>query len=137
MRLVLGTKKGLLVLEKGAKHWRAQPLRHEGVHVSFAFFDGRTQTLWAALDHGHWGAKLSRSKDGGGTWQEVAAPKYDEKTSLTPVQKKKPSLVYMYFMGPGRKEEPRRLYVGTVPGGLFVSEDDGATFTLVESLWDH
>ena len=37
-----------------------------------------TGTMWAALDHGHWGAKLSRSKDGGASWSEVAPPKYPE-----------------------------------------------------------
>ena len=137
MRLVLGTKKGILVLEKGARGWRSNPLRHEGAHVSFGFFDARTDTLWAALDHGHWGAKLSRSKDGGSTWEEVAAPRYDENMALTPCKKQKPTLRYIYYLGAGRKEEPGRLYMGTVPGGLFVSEDGGASFSFVQSLWDH
>jgi hypothetical protein len=135
--LILGTKKGLLVVEKGSRSWRTKPLQHPGVHCSFAFHDQRTGTLWAALGHGHWGGKLSRSKDGGSTWEEVPAPKYPEGAMATPCQKKPASLFYVYNMGPGRKQEPNRLYLGTVPGGLFTSEDGGATFRLDEALWTH
>jgi photosystem II stability/assembly factor-like uncharacterized protein len=134
--LVLGTKKGVLVLEKGARSWRARPLQHEGITCSFAFHDARTSTLWAALGHGHWGAKLSRSTDGGSTWAEVPAPRYPEDAAVTMCKKAKPVLQYMYVMSPGRKAEPARLYVGTVPGGLFQSDDSGASFSLVSSLWN-
>src|SRR5438270_12251191 len=40
-------------------------------------------------------------------------------------------------MAPGRKYEPQLLYFGSVPGGLFVSEDGGASFSLVDALWNH
>ncbi len=96
--LILGTKKGLLVVEKGARAWRTRPLQHAGIHVSYAWNDARTDTLWAALGHGHWGGKLSKSTDGGATWTEVAAPKYPEGAMATPCQKKPASLFYMYFM---------------------------------------
>lgn len=135
--LIVGTKKGLVVLDAGAKGWRCRPIAHAGIHVSYAFHDRRDGTTWAALDHGHWGAKLSRSKDGGKSWEEVAAPKYPADASLTMCTKKKPALRYMYVLAPGRPQEPGRLYVGTVPGGLFASDDRGATFTLDGSLWNH
>ena len=136
--LVLGTKKGLLVLRREARGgWSAGALQHAGVHVSYAFHDPRTGTLWAALDHGHWGCKLSRSPDGGQTWKEVAPPKYPEGVSPSPCTDKPATLRYLYGMAPGRPEEPGRLYVGTVPGGLFVSEDDGASFRLFTGLWEH
>lgn len=134
--LVLGTKKGLLLLEQGKHDWRARPLQHPGIHVSYAFHDARTGTLWAALDHGHWGSKLSRSKDGGQSWTEVAPPKYPE-GATTPLTKKPASLRYVYSLAPGRGQEPGRLYLGTVPGGLFVSEDEGASWRLLTGLWDH
>lgn len=134
--LILGTKKGLLVLEKGSRSWRAKPLQHEGITCSYAFHDARTGTLWAALGHGHWGAKMSKSQDGGSTWTEVAAPKYPEDAALTMCTKKKAALVYMYVVHPGHKSEPKRLYVGTVPGGLFTSDDSGATFTLNAPQWN-
>lgn len=133
--LVLGTKKGLLVLEKGARAWRSKALQHGGIEVSFAFHDARTKTFWAALDHGHWGCKLSRSKDGT-SWEEVAPPRYPEGTT-TPCTKKPATLRYIYALAPGHADEPQRLYAGTVPGGLFVSEDGGASFSLVDSLFNH
>ena len=40
--LVLGTKKGLLVLDRGASGWRARPIEHAGIHVSYAFRDPQT-----------------------------------------------------------------------------------------------
>jgi hypothetical protein len=135
--LVLGTKKGLIVLEKGARGWRGKPIEHGGVHVSLAVHDARTGTLWAALDHGHWGSKLSRSKDGGATWTEVTPPKYPDGAMLTPCTDKPPALRYIYGFAPGRRQEPGRLYIGTVPGGLFVSDDDGASWKLVDALWTH
>jgi hypothetical protein len=133
--LVLGTKKGVLVLEQGQKGWRSKPLQHAGVAIPYAFFDGRTETLWASLDHGHWGQKLSRSRDGGATWEEVAPLKYPEKAES--LGGKPATLRYIWFLAPGGKEEPGRLYAGTVPGGLFASDDGGKTFTLNSGLWDH
>ncbi|HZU96449.1 MAG TPA: glycosyl hydrolase [Planctomycetota bacterium] len=135
--LVLGTKKGVLILRKGKRGWSAQPIQHPGLSVSFAFHDDRTDTLWAAFDHGHWGAKLSKSPNGGKKWQEVAPPRFPARAKLTPATKKKPTLRYIYVLAPGRKEEPKRLYVGTVPGGLFASDDNGTTFELCDPLWTH
>lgn len=134
--LILGTNKGLIVLDRGARGWSARPLQHEGITCSYAFHDPRTGTLWAALGHGHWGAKLSRSKDGGRSWSEVAAPKYPEGCAPTMRAQKPAALEYMYGFAPGRAQEPQRLYIGTVPGGLFQSDDGGETFTLNAPLWD-
>lgn len=134
--LVLGTKKGLLVLTKGAAGWRSRPLQHAGVHVSLTLHDPRTGTLWAALDHGHWGAKLARSQDGGESWTEVAPPVYPEGTT-TPCTKKPAALRYVYGMATGGRDQPGRLYIGTVPGGLFASDDDGASWRLDRSMFDH
>ena len=49
-------------------------------------------TLWAALGHGHWGAKLSRSDDDGTTWTDAAQIKYPEGARyLAPPMPKSPS----------------------------------------------
>lgn len=134
--LVLGTKKGLLILTRGASGWRSRPIEHAGIHVSLTLYDPRTSTLWAALDHGHWGVKLSKSTDGGASWTEVAPPVYPE-GATTPCRNEPATLRYVYGMAAGNADQPGRLYVGTVPGGLFVSDDDGASFRLVESLFNH
>lgn len=133
--LVLGTKKGLLILERGAAGWRSRPIQQGGIAVSYAFHDGRTGTYWAALDHGHWGTKLSRSRDGS-VWEEVPAPKYPE-GALTPCTQKPASLRYVYVIAPGGKDQPGRLYVGTVPGALFVSDDGGQSFRIDSAFFGH
>ena len=38
---------------------------------------------------------------------------------------------------PGRESEPDTLYCGVEPAALFVSRDAGATWSLVEGLWNH
>jgi len=40
-------------------------------------------------------------------------------------------------MAHGGKQYPSKIWAGTDPGGLFVSEDEGNSFKLVESLWNH
>lgn len=133
--ILLGTRKGLLVLARGKSGWRVKQHAHLGVPVVYAIVDERTRTLWASLDHGHWGCKLSRSSDGGTTWTEVAAPKYPEGAE---VKAGKPAtLKYIWTIQPGHADEHGKLYLGTEPGGLFESRDDGASWELVESLWNH
>jgi photosystem II stability/assembly factor-like uncharacterized protein len=97
--------------------------------------DHRTGTLWASIDHGHWGQKLHRSDDNGETWEEVTAPKYPEGAE---VKDGVPAAVrYLWVLAPGGDDEPERFYIGTEPGGLFRSDDGGRSFSLVEGLWNH
>ena len=44
---------------------------------------------------------------------------------------------YLWAMQHGGLSNPNRLWIGTEPGGLFVSEDGGMQFDLVESLWNY
>ena len=134
-RLLVGTRKGLFVLERDGKGWKHARHAHAGIPVSFAFLDPRTDRMWACLDHGHWGQKLERSDDFGETWEEVAAPVYPDDAVLK--SGKPATLRYQWVMAPGGDDEPGRVYVGTEPGGLFASDDGGDSFHLVESLWNH
>jgi photosystem II stability/assembly factor-like uncharacterized protein len=130
--LILGTRKGLLITDLNGDVCREF---HLGVPVSYAAVDPRNGTWWAAVDHGHWGQKLHRSKDGGHTWEEVPAPKYPEGEEIAPG---KPAVLsYIWIITPGGADEPNRIYIGTEPGGLFISDDDGDSFQLCESLWNH
>lgn len=133
--LVLGTRKGVFLVERGTREWRVVRRAHPGVPVVYAWIDGRSGTLWTCLEHGHWGGKLARSKTRGETWEEIPAPKYPEGAEVkdgVPA-----TLGYLWCMGPGGADQPGRLYIGTVPGGLFRSEDSGATWSLVGGLWNH
>ena len=130
--ILLGTRKGLLFLDMQGKVQREfQP----GSPVSYAMKDSRTDVIWAALDHGHWGQKLHFSIDQGRTWEETPAPQYPEDAMMP--DGKPAKLSYIWYITPGGADQPERLYMGTEPGGLFQSDDGGSTFHLVSGLWDH
>ncbi len=131
--LILGTRKGLLITDLDGKVKRRF---HIGVPISYAATDPRNNgRWWAAADHGHWGQKLHRSDDGGVNWEEVPAPKYPEGAEIT--DGKPAALSYIWIVTPGGNDEPDKVYVGTEPGGVFVSNDGGDTFEIVAGLWNH
>lgn len=134
-RLILGTNKGLLVLAKNGNDWHLQHEAHRAIRVSYGMVDQRTGTLWALLDHGHFGTKLHRSHDGGANWEEVPAPRYPADAEIKEGQPASAS--YLWLLQPGGADQPNRLYLGTEPGGLFQSDDNGDSFQFVESLWNH
>ncbi|MAT15337.1 MAG: sialidase [Planctomyces sp.] len=134
--LYVGTRKGLFVLEKRDGDWEI--VRHEwrGEPVSMLMSDPRDGMLYAALTHGHFGAKLHRSPDGGENWEVCGLPTYPEESGIE-TQSEKPqgaSLEEIWAMEPGAGN---RIWAGTIPGGLFYSDDQGANWQLVESLWNH
>jgi len=133
--LILGTRKGLLQLEKHGGRWQVVRQSFIGDPIAYSMYDPRNGMLWACIDTGHWGQKLQRSKDWGETWEEVATPQYPEGAEIsegTPA-----TLRYLWTMAPGGDDRPERLYIGTEPGGLFRSDDGGESFQLVEGLWNH
>lgn len=135
-RMILGTRKGLIVFKQDIKgKWEVSGLHFISDPISMAFVDVRNDTWWAAQDHGHWGVKLHRSVDEGSTWEEVEAPKYPEGSEIKDGEPA--SLKYIWSIAHGGNDHPGKLFIGTEPGGLFVSNDNGDTFELVEGLWNH
>jgi hypothetical protein len=150
-RILVGTRKGTFIVDKTGGSWRARLAGHAGMGVSFLARDPYTGRLWALLGHGHWGAKLSISDDEGATWADAPAQiKYPEgaryigqdmyedtasddgvgwRISTRPATLAK---LWVIAFGPGG-----RIYVGTIPGGLFESRDAGASFELNRPLWNH
>lgn len=133
--LLLGTRKGLLQLEQRDNQWQVVRQSFEGAPIAYSMHDPRNNTLWACVDHGHWGQKLHRSRDWGETWEEIPAPQYPEGAELG--DGKPATLRYLWTMATGGDDRPQRVYIGTEPGGLFRSDDGGDTFQLVEGLWNH
>ncbi len=134
-KLLIGTGKGLLVYERGDDGWNCLGDHFLGLPVSVAWVDEREGTWWAALAHRHWGQKLHRSADGGKSWEEVSVPTYPEDARL---QNGKPAtLRKIWVMAHGGDDRPGVLLMGTEPGGLFRSENNGDSWELVESLWNH
>ena len=138
--LLVSTRKGLFVLERAVAGWRIAAVHFLGDRVSGALADPRDGAWYAAMDLGHFGAKLHRSDDRGATWTEVAVPAYDADDDV-PVGDGKPpkpaTLELIWCLEAGGASQPGRLWAGTLPGGLFRSDDRGESWQLVRGLWDH
>jgi photosystem II stability/assembly factor-like uncharacterized protein len=151
--ILLGTRKGAVILDRVNSIWRPRPIAHAGVPICYAARDPRDGTMWASLDHGHWGPKLSRSRDGGSTWEDVLSLKYPKgaryivKVLPTPdfdplapagqPEYADATVFKIWHLAFGTAAQPGRLYAGTIPGGLFVSDDGGDSWELNRPLWDH
>lgn len=133
--LLLGTRKGLVVFKKNAQgEFTYHKTDFLGVPVTIATIDHNTGYWWALLDHGHWGTKIHRSKDGV-KWEELEAPKYPEGEEVKDGVPAATKLLWAFSSG--GKDQLGTIYIGTEPGGLFKSTDNGDTFELNRGLWDH
>jgi photosystem II stability/assembly factor-like uncharacterized protein len=148
-RILLGTRKGTIILDRNGAGWNVSDVGHYGVNVSLVARDPRDGTLWAGLDHGHWGTKLSRSTDNGKTWADAPQIMYPEDARYIDSYEKdengedrKPviknaTLGKIWAIAFGGPDQPGRIWVGTIPGGLFRSDDGGETWELNRPLWNH
>jgi hypothetical protein len=132
-RLFAATRKGLFEFRRNGGGWQVANTAFLGSPVSMVLADPRDGTLYAALDLGHFGVKLHRSKDGGATWTEIAAPSY---AGVDADEADPPALKLVWALEPGGPGEPGVLWAGTIPGGLFRSADRGDSWSLVRGLWD-
>jgi hypothetical protein len=132
--LLVATRKGLFAFDGGA---RSAPrcLGFLGDPVSAILEDPRDGSLYAALNLGHFGAKLHRSDDGGSNWSELPAPAFSAETGGAGEGAKSPSVSMIWTLAAGGADQPGRLWAGTLPGALFRSDDRGESWQLVEALW--
>ena len=75
MPLYVGTKKGLFIIDEG--RWTIGRPHFLGDPVSAVL--PQAQSIYAALNLGHFGVKLHRSDNRGDSWTEVATPAYPAK----------------------------------------------------------
>jgi photosystem II stability/assembly factor-like uncharacterized protein len=129
-RAWVATRKGLFELRKGASGWRIANVSFLGEPVSMVLPPTSSGRMLAALNLGHFGVKVHASDDGGKNWQEVATPTYPEQ----PADAKGPAwkMVQIWSM----EARDGTVWAGTLPGGLFRSDDGGASWTLNEALWN-
>lgn len=151
--ILLGTRKGTVIFDRHNHAWLPRPIAHAGIPVCYATRDPRDGTMWASLDHGHWGPKLSRSRDDGETWEDAPSIKYpqgaryivkylptDDFVPDAPAAKpayQDASVYKIWNLTFGNADQPGRIYAGTIPGGLFVSDDAGESWELNRPLWNH
>ena len=154
-RLLVATRKGLFVLQTDDNGgWTLGEPHFAGEPVSMVLPDPRDGTLYAALNLGHFGVKLHRRRAGKTEWEACAVPVYppqppDESppgdsananasaNTTAPTPPAPPwSLQQIWSLETGGPDEPGALWAGTIPGGLFRSDDGGDTWTLNRALWD-
>lgn len=134
-RLYVASRKGLIEVNRQDSGWQIGRSHMVAEPVSAFLRDPRNGHLYAALHLGHFGVKLRKSVDGGATWEELPLPEYpplaegDDKA-------KAPALFMIWTLVPGGADQPGRLWAGTLPGGLFRSDDSGRSWQLVDSLWN-
>jgi hypothetical protein len=138
-RILVSTRKGLFVLAREDAGWRVAQTAFLGSNITLSLADPRDGNWYAALDLGHFGVKLQRSSDQGASWTEVAVPAYGPDDEVTTGDGKPPvpaTLKLIWSLEAGGASEPGRLWAGTLPGGLFHSDDFGQSWQLVRSLWN-
>jgi hypothetical protein len=133
--LWVGTRKGLFAVRKKDGGWHIGKPRFPGEPVSQFVVNPQDGACYAALRLGHFGVKLWKSTDGGGEWKEVAAPAFPPKPTEGP-WKDDPMPWTVDQVWALEAAPDGRLWAGCLPAGLFTSRDGGASWQLVESLWN-
>src|SRR3979411_2474950 len=114
-RLMVGTRKGLLTFARNGNGWAIARSDFAGIPVSAVLHDRRNGasdgTLYAALNHGHFGAKLHRSDDAGRSWRELPAPAFPADAAGAP------TLSQIWTLEAGGGAPPARAGRGAAAGG--------------------
>ncbi|MDT9000510.1 exo-alpha-sialidase [Paucibacter sp. APW11] len=131
----VATRKGLFELQHlGTGGWQIRRNSFLGDPVSMVLPPAPSGhaagRLLAALNLGHFGAKLHASDDGGASWQELPAPAFPPQPEP---HDGGPAWKLLQIWSLARSESA--LWAGTVPGGLFRSSNAGASWQLVDALW--
>lgn len=141
-RVLVGTRKGLFTIKPKAKGWEVTQAALLGDPITMLLTD-RAGDLHVAVEHGHYGVKLKRSRDGGQSWEDRPTPQYPPKPAdvedIDPIRQTPLTwdLKRIWSLEDGAPDRPGELWCGTLPGGLFHSIDGGNSWQLVESLWRH
>jgi len=133
--LTIGTGKGLFLAASGddRKSWEVTGPHFPMNAVYAAAIDtrGGTPRLLAGATSPHFGPSVATSDDLGASWQEP------ERAPVAFPERTEASLERVWQIAPAPASQPGRVYAGTEPSALFVSDDGGRTYDLVDGLWDH
>lgn len=149
--VLLGTRKGGFILESDSTRetWEMRGPMFKGWNVMHMTFDPRNQRLHAAVVHDVFGPSTHYSDDLGETWiQGKQAPSFTRASKSsrplgTPDEVKNPEeveeekVLKVWHIKPASDNQPGVLYAGVEPAAFFVSNDNGETWDLNESLFDH
>lgn len=137
--LLVSTAKGLFSArsDKARESWKFTGPTMLGAEINHVVSDPRDngKTWLMGASTGHMGPTVFRSTDKGKTWVETTAPpKFKEgaKRYGKPI-----SVQRAFWLTPGHASQPNVWYLGTVPLGLFRSEDAGNTWASVDGFNYH
>ncbi len=130
--LLVGSRKGLFTFRRNGKGWHAGPPDFLAEPVSALLKDPRDGAIYVGLKLGHFGCKFRRSDDDGASWTEFPAPAYP----VVEGDDKAASLDMIWTLVPGGADQPGLIWAGTLPGGLFRSDNRGESWDLVTGLWE-
>lgn len=135
--MLVGSRKGLFVLRGQGADWQISAPHFAGEPVTQVLADPRDGAWYAALRLGHFGVKLHKSQDQGASWQAIATPAFPAKPGEGPwADDPTPwSVDLLWELAAGGPQEPGVLWAGCMPAGLFRSADGGASWQLVDALW--
>jgi len=126
-QLLVGTKKGLFVLEgEAGKPFEVTSRAFAGEPVEFATRDARSGRYLACVTSAFYGPKVFYTNDLSGEWKQADGLELPEGAE-------KP-LERLWTVVPA--EDDGHLYAGGAPGVLFESRDGGETWELNQSFWD-
>jgi photosystem II stability/assembly factor-like uncharacterized protein len=131
--VMLGTRKGAFICESDARRrkWkmRGPYFKNSPVfHMAFDHRDGKT--IFAAVNSGHFGPTIFRTKNFGKTWTNAKSPPRFAEGSASTVE-------HVWHVEPGHADEPDVVYAGIAPAALFSSHDDGDSWSLNGELNMH
>jgi photosystem II stability/assembly factor-like uncharacterized protein len=122
--LLVGTRKGLFVLERNGGSWILDEPLLPGWQINHAI--RRDGTLYACTNSWVYGGTVHRSADGGATWERAEQIGLPDGSEL--------KLGATWHLEPGLNGE---LWLGAEPAVLFRSDDGGVTWTINEALLEH
>jgi hypothetical protein len=135
-RAWVATRKGLFELRHRGGAWAIERVSFLGEPVSMLLPPQPSGRMLAALNLGHFGVKLHASDDDGATWNELPAPAYPPQPEGEPAGGVAWKLVQIWSLEAGVGAAQDTLWAGTLPGGLFRSNDGGESWQLNEGLWN-
>ena len=135
--LLVGTRKGLFVIQGQGTDWQVAGHHFQGDPVTQVLTDPRDGAWYAALNMGHFGVKMRKSKDRGASWQEIAAPAFPVKPADGPwADDPSPwNVNLVWSLAAGGTSQAGTLWAGCMPAGLFRSDDGGESWALNHPLW--
>lgn len=136
--LRIGTRKGLVTAERRPSGWEVSGLALDAVPITALLDRGDGRDLIVGANHGHFGPKLYATADGA-AFRDLAVPEHpapvDGDVDLDPNrQEARPAATELLWSLATTADGA--LWCGTMPGGLFRSDDEGASWQLNRPLWE-